>query len=293
MRARAADAFQSAFRVAPVVARQVRADGLGIFGWQTPEFEGFELAQHDELVVALHSGGSRRVRQVTDGGLSPARSIPGLITLLPPGQAARFRTHGSVGVVTLHVPTGGGAAQSLIDLATAAPSCFAMRDPYVSAAMETLVRAARADGTLPADYLPRIADALLCHLEHWAASVEGCDAAVRDPLADAQWVGRLRLCHLLDYVDAHLRRKLTLDELAGICGLKRAQFCAAFQVASGSTPHQHLVQRRVHAARRLLLHTAHDLAFIAQECGFSSQSHFTEQFRRCTGQTPARYRGRH
>jgi AraC family transcriptional regulator len=160
--------------------------------------------------------------------------------------------------------------------------------------METMVRAARAaDPALPPDYLPRVADALLCHLEHWARSLDGGDSPEVDPLAAAQWIGRVPLRHLLDHIDAHLRRKLTLEELADLCGLKRAQFCVAFQVATGTTPHQHLVQRRIHVARRLLQHSAHDLAFIAQECGFSSQSHFTEQFRRGTGQTPARYRGRH
>jgi AraC family transcriptional regulator len=50
------------------------------------------------------------------------------------------------------------------------------------------------------------------------------------------------------------------------------------------------MQRRIEVARKMLLQTGHDLAFIAQETGFSSQSHFTRLFRVQTGHTPARFR---
>jgi AraC-like DNA-binding protein len=55
-------------------------------------------------------------------------------------------------------------------------------------------------------------------------------------------------------------------------------------------PHQFMTSRRVERAKELLLRTDHSLAEIALEVGFSSQAHFTDQFRRATGSTPHRYR---
>src|SRR5690606_24723436 len=79
---RAEQAFRAAFRVAPQVAREIVAGArLGIYGWQTPDFEGFELPESDELVLALHLGGSRRVRAVTDHDLSRSQSTPGMVTI--------------------------------------------------------------------------------------------------------------------------------------------------------------------------------------------------------------------
>lgn len=290
--ARAADAFESAFRVAPEVACQVRADGLGIFDWRTPAFDGFELPRNDDLVVALHHGGSRQVRQITAAGPSSTRSVPGRITLLPPGQPARFVTRGSVGVVTLHIPTSTSVAHALVSLEQASRNCFALRDPYVGAALEALARAARDPSALPPNYLSRVAEALLCHLEHWARALTDGGRATENVDLD-RFVGCVPLRQLLGHIDAQLQRKLSLDELAAYCGLKRAQFSLAFQVATGSSPHQHVVRRRLHSASKLLLHSGHDLAFIAQECGFSSQSHFTAQFRAFVGTTPLRYRQQH
>jgi transcriptional regulator GlxA family with amidase domain len=50
--------------------------------------------------------------------------------------------------------------------------------------------------------------------------------------------------------------------------------------------------RSVEVAQRLLRDTAQDLSWIANETGFSSQSHFTAWFRLVTGYTPARFRER-
>ncbi|HKY89575.1 MAG TPA: AraC family transcriptional regulator [Nevskiaceae bacterium] len=283
---RAADAFRSAFRVAPEVAAEVdAAGGVRIFGWKTPEFDGFALPESDELVLALHVGGSRRVRQVTDAGLSSTRSTPGLVTLLPPGRPAAFRTEGGVEVVTLHLAR--SSTGPLARLAEADTSRFAVRDTYVSAAMTALARAARS-GTASPGYMLKVADALLAHLEQWAEA--GMPMSTSGIVDADRMVGRVPLPHLLDHIDARLHQKLSLEELGRYCGLSRAQFSVAFRLATGCSPHQHVMQRRLHVARKMLMHTEHDLAFIAQETGFSSQSHFTRTFRAETGRTPARFR---
>ena len=58
----------------------------------------------------------------------------------------------------------------------------------------------------------------------------------------------------------------------------------------GMPPHQFMTLRRIERAKQLLLRTDQSLAEIALEVGFSSQAHFTDQFRRVTGSTPLRFR---
>lgn len=282
-RRRAEQAFRTAFRVAPQVAWEVVAGArLGIYDWQTPDFEGFELPESDELVLALHLGGSRRVRAVTDQGLSRAQSAPGMITILPPGQPVAFRTGGSVRVATLHLSRGDGADGPMECLARCLAPRFAFRDAYVSASMEAMLHAARRGRPVDPGYLAKLADALLCHLAQLADHIPE-----KDPVEDS------RLSELVLYVESHLGERLSLDELAARAGMSRAQFTRSFRDCTGESAHRYITRRRVEAAQRLLHQTHRDLAWIASETGFSSQSHFTRQFHALTGLTPGRFRVGH
>jgi len=274
---RAVDAFTQAFGVAPELGCDLPlGERIGIYGWRTPDIKSFELPANDELVLALHLGGSRRVRAITDHGLSRAQSIPGMVTILPPDHLHAFRTEGSVRVATLHLPrpTDGGP---LAQLARNPAPRFAFRDRYVSAAMETLLRATQLNRP---GYAEKVADALVSHLALWADTLPD-EVAQQDDAV---------LTEVLAWIDAHLGQKLGLDELASRAHMSRALFTRRFRDATGLSPHQYLTRRRVEVAQRLLRDTDQDLSWIAHETGFSSQSHFTAWFREVTGSTPGRFR---
>ena len=298
-RLRSAAAFSSAFRVPPEVVEETAAaneqspDNVGIYGWKTPCMDGFELPESDELIVALHLGGSRRVRAVTDQGLSRSCSTPGLLTILPPGRSAAFRTEGSISLVSLHIPKSLAASMSLP--VAAAPDQpwlprFAFRDPYVSASLEALLRTARAGQAVRPDYVVKVVDAMLCHLAQWRQTPDSAEAGALAATADEARIGRISLRELFALIDAQLGRPLSLDELARCTGLSRATFTRSFRQATGLSAHQALNLRRIEVARKLLAETDLDLAFVAQETGWSSQSHFTASFRKAVGCTPARFR---
>ena len=286
----ASEAFRSAFRVAPDVAANVDVgNGLGIYGWQTPEMDGFELPETEELVIALHLGGSRDVRAVTSDGLSRTRSAPGLITLIPAGRPVAFRTQGRVSLMTLHLPRPVDSSDPLARLLSTETPRFAFRDPYVSSAMQALLNAARDDASAHREYLSRVSEALLCHL---AMLAERGRTPLAPLLDRPDQLGTVTLQELVRYVDAHLGAKLSLDQLATRAGMSRTQFTQRFKDATGLPAHQFLTQRRIETAKRLLTETDLDLAHIAQETGFSSQSHFTGQFHALTGVTPRVFRER-
>lgn len=294
-----ASAFSEAFRVPPELAEESivggdgepsRAAGLGIYRWKTPAMESFELPESDELIVALHLGGSRRVRAITERGLSRNCSAPGLLTVLPPNRRVAFRTDGSISLVSLHISRATVEAlrsEPLQRLAQSGAARFAFRDPFVSAALESLLRAARSRQRLHPDYLGAMTHALLCHLAQWHLGNSTDDALSASPMVK---LGRISLGDLLTHIDRTLSSRQTLDDLARHVGLSRSNFTREFRASLGISPHQHIETRRIETAKRMLAHTDLDLSFIAQETGYSSQSHFSANFRSQTGVTPTGFR---
>jgi AraC family transcriptional regulator len=81
----------------------------------------------------------------------------------------------------------------------------------------------------------------------------------------------------------------TIEQLAESVGVNRWQLTRAFQKHCHCTPGEYLRRDRF----ALLLHPpprpGRSLAEVAQEAGFSDQSHFSRAFKSCTGVTPRWY----
>ena len=130
-----------------------------------------------------------------------------------------------------------------------------------------------------------LADSLIAALVMRMAQRFGAPALARLPD-----LPHPRLRRVLDYIEAHLERDLTLAELAGVACLSPSHFSRAFKQAVGAGPHRYTVRRRVERAKDLLRDTGDTLAGIAAATGFADQSHFTAAFRREVGLTPGRFR---
>lgn len=95
---------------------------------------------------------------------------------------------------------------------------------------------------------------------------------------------------LFEFIEENLHRNLGLEDLARQVGYGRGHFLKTFRAAAGTSPHQYLLDRRVERAKALLTKTRTPVVEIATACGFSSQSHFSSEFRRRVGISPGRYR---
>jgi AraC-like DNA-binding protein len=94
-----------------------------------------------------------------------------------------------------------------------------------------------------------------------------------------------------DYLHAHFRRDVGLDELAVACSVDRFRLTRAFKAAFGLAPHAYLVQLRLTHSRRLLALGRRPVE-VAADTGFADQSHLGRWFVRVYGLTPAAYRKR-
>lgn len=95
---------------------------------------------------------------------------------------------------------------------------------------------------------------------------------------------------VVEHIDAHLDRSLTVGELAGLAALSEAHFAHMFRASFGMAPHAWVLARRIERARHLLQHTALPLEGVAQACGFASASHLVRRFAAEVGVPPGRYR---
>jgi AraC family transcriptional regulator len=204
----------------------------------------------------------------------------GALHVLGPEQAVTAQMSGACDILHLHIPTAvlEGRLRGMGVRAAAVEnlSGCTLSDPLVEQLAKLLLTEAAGSDAI---YATAIAQTLVTRILHLAQN--------RSPAgALAKW--RLRRVQAL--VDASLAEPLTLSDLAAAAGLSRMHFAAQFRAATGSSPHEYLLCRRIEAAKALLVGSNKSLAEIALDVGFMAQAHFTTVFKRLVGSTPARWR---
>ncbi|MEN6358044.1 MAG: AraC family transcriptional regulator [Armatimonadota bacterium] len=95
---------------------------------------------------------------------------------------------------------------------------------------------------------------------------------------------------VLDYIRKHYDKRLTLSELANMCGLHPQYFCHRFSVEIGMSPMVALSNERIEAAKKLLANTYLPIAEVAARVGYNDAYHFSKRFKQITGLSPKHYR---
>jgi AraC family transcriptional regulator len=95
-----------------------------------------------------------------------------------------------------------------------------------------------------------------------------------------------RLRQVFDYIEDNLAGNLSLDDLASVVGFSASHFKVLFREATGLSPHQYLIRRRVERARHLLGEDHLSICQIAIETGFAHQSHLARHMNRVLGVSP-------
>jgi AraC-like DNA-binding protein len=101
-----------------------------------------------------------------------------------------------------------------------------------------------------------------------------------------------RLKRATEFVADNLSAAISLTDIATAAGLSRMHFAAQFRAATGLSPHEYLLRRRIERAQALLLNSNMPLVQIALDAGFKTQAHFTTVFARFAGETPNVWRQR-
>ena len=99
--------------------------------------------------------------------------------------------------------------------------------------------------------------------------------------------GRIR--QVMQYIGAHLREELTVEQLAAQIYVSKYHFMRRFKEETGVTVHQYVTQKRLFRAAALLREGVPAVR-AAEECGFEDYSTFVRAFRKTFGKTPREYK---
>lgn len=99
-----------------------------------------------------------------------------------------------------------------------------------------------------------------------------------------------RIVQARDIIDQHWREKLTLDTIAGTCGVNRVKLTSGFRAMFGLSVADAIAERRLGGARQMLLATDLPVSSVGYACGYLSNASFTRAFSRRYGVVPSRLR---
>jgi AraC-like DNA-binding protein len=130
----------------------------------------------------------------------------------------------------------------------------------------------------------RVAQIVLVQALRAAAEGDGAVTGWLRGLRDERVGAALRLMH------ADLARRWTVAELAEIALLSRSAFAARFTALVGTSPLDHLLRVRMHAAGRDLQDPDLTVSAVADRWGYTSDSAFSNAFKRVMGASPRAWR---
>jgi AraC family transcriptional regulator len=163
-------------------------------------------------------------------------------------------------------------------------NCFSKQDLHLQHIAMLLLAELQSGGMMGRLYIESLTQVLVIHLlRHYSTFTQTITPENRS-LTHAQ------LQQAIDYVDTHLDRDLSLVQIAKVINISPTYFASLFKRATGISPHQYVIKQRVERAKLLLSKTDLTIADIAQQVGFSSQSHLTQHFKRLTRMTPKQIR---
>ena len=96
--------------------------------------------------------------------------------------------------------------------------------------------------------------------------------------------------HAIAYIDQHINKRFTVQELADHVHLSRYYFTRLFKKETGHTPQEYVSIAKINYAKALLQTTTLTVAEIAETLSYSSPASFTNAFKAHSGVSPSRYR---
>ena len=96
-----------------------------------------------------------------------------------------------------------------------------------------------------------------------------------------------------NYVQKHLSEPVNVKKMAKELYFSRTHLATKFKKETGITLTDFIINEKINESKRLLRYSDKPISSIALYLGFSSQSHFSNAFRKYTNTSPAEYRKAH
>jgi AraC family transcriptional regulator len=236
----------------------------------------------DRAALVVQFGGGR----VREGERDHWRSmnLPTQSLIIPIGVATHWHYSGTVDFAVFYFLGGGSSVMhGLQVIAESRDAPVPFSDPLVGAAALQLVGELQKAHGADVGFMERLASVML--EQTYRALVTPGTRGI-----NPRHVHASRIQAVLNHIHGNLAADLSADRLAKRAEVSLAHFSRVFRDATGTSPHQYVLAARLDLARKLLTQSTLPISRIAEECGFSSQSHLTASFRAAHSTTPAQYR---
>ena len=122
--------------------------------------------------------------------------------------------------------------------------------------------------------------AILTLVEQFRAALAG------GSVADANAFAR----RIKDYIDRHFAEEFSLQQMADALHVSPYYLAHVCKEATGYSPLQYVLRRRIGEAQTLLITTDLPVTRIAAQVGYDNPSHFNAQFSKAVGMSPRTFR---
>ncbi len=99
-----------------------------------------------------------------------------------------------------------------------------------------------------------------------------------------------RMNDVLEFIRKNLNEQITLEQVADVACLTVPSFCRFFKKRTRMTFFQYLTKLRIAHACKLLIEMDKSVSYIANMCGYNSDSHFCKVFKDHVGKSPNQYK---
>lgn len=269
------------------------SDGLdwrGV-GQRTFRYTGLDvpIPPLDHFMIVRYSTGSTPMDRCIDGHWSRTNCNTGDVSLMTMHEPSHWHWTQNIDVSHIYLATElmNRVASDITDRPVSEVrlhDLLQVQDPALLSILDALTAEAKHQSVGGTLYAEALGVQLAVHLLRHYANIE----YPKDP--GISGLSRHRLQRVLDYIEAHLHERISVQDLADIAGLGLWTFTRQFRTSTDCSPYAYIVQRRVCRAK-LLLTTSHlEIKEIAGQCGFADQSHLTRAVQACAGMTPAQLR---
>lgn len=235
----------------------------------------------ERLVLVTQLGGSR----VHEGekGHWRSQTLPSQSLLIPQHCATHWHYSGVTDFAVFYISPRAEGIERFLRLTAEASAPLQFSDALVGVVALQVLDELHKGSAADERFLEKLVDVMLEQLYRALTTPETTALLPRH-------VHFERVQKVLPFIRSHLDEELPAQRLADLAGVSIAHFRRLFQQTLGVPVHRYILAARLEQARKLLATTSQPISRIADDCGFSSQSHFTACFRAAHAVTPAEYR---
>jgi AraC family transcriptional regulator len=279
-------------RVMPLAS----SEGLGwkslvVYRFRYPSQDRLEIPSAGGHFVSAHMNCPCELNAHWDGVSRKSRSIPGDAIILGAHQPVVWDWRGEFEEVQMFIDPRRleAAAAQISDRPFSLIEGISIQDPFIYTIARRILEELTQAPAGTACFADVIADTLIWHLLRTHSTLSQARARAIERIDMPAHKVRMAL----EFMISHAAQDISVDDIAAAVSISSSRFARGFKKATGQSPHQFLIGRRIEMAQDLLRSTDQRLADIARAVGFATQSQFTVAFRRRCQITPGRYREKH